>query len=392
MDMRDRGVMAASDAGSDAGAHAGAGAGRGAGRIAVAASLAVAVGTAVAGLAVPAAAEAGSGAPALRFIGAVEIEPGTEYGDTVLGGISGAVARPGGGLLAVSDDRDAGPDGPPRVYGLSVDLSDGRLDEGDVAIDAVHLLTTETGAGLDTLKPDPEGIALAPDGMLWISSERDTAGRPSVTGFRDFSAVETLDVPEAYMPGEGRGVRDNSGFESLTITPDATTMWVAIESALVQDGAKATTEAGTAIRVLRYDLPSRRLEAEFRYVVDPIARVPVPADSFADSGLTEMMALADGTLLMLERSFSVGTEGRGFTCLIYHVDPAGAVPLAEGGGALEKTLVLDLAETGAPVDNMEALAFGPVLPDGRASLLVLSDDNFVRFGKQSTVIMAFAIE
>ena len=43
---------------------------------------------------------------------------------------------------------------------------------------------------------------------------------------------------------------------------------------------------------------------------------------------------------------------------------------------IQKQLVLDFNALGPPVDNLEALALGPPLPDGSQSLWVLSDDNF----------------
>ena len=65
--------------------------------------------------------------------------------------------------------------------------------------------------------------------------------------------------------------------------------------------------------------------------------------------------------------------------------------------AVTKTLLTDLSEVEglsrelAPtLDNFEGLAFGPRLPDGRASLLVVSDDNFSE--AQRTWFLLFAIK
>ena len=44
----------------------------------------------------------------------------------------------------------------------------------------------------------------------------------------------------------------------------------------------------------------------------------------------------------------------------------------------------------ANLDNFEALAFGPPLPDGRRTLIVASDDNFR--ATQHTVFVWFALE
>ena len=42
----------------------------------------------------------------------------------------------------------------------------------------------------------------------------------------------------------------------------------------------------------------------------------------------------------------------------------------------EKTLLLDLDVLGIPLDNVEGMAFGKKLPDGRRSLILVSDNNF----------------
>ncbi|MEM9783631.1 MAG: esterase-like activity of phytase family protein [Pseudomonadota bacterium] len=354
----------------------------------------------------PGIARAAERVPVLDFLGIAEIPSGTRFEGTTIGGLSGAVAQPGrGSLLVVSDDRDGGADGTPRLYDITVDLADGSLDDGDLTVTAVHALRMKDGRTLDALLPDPEGIVIAPDGRLWISSERDTDGRPQIMAFEDFVMVGELTVPEGHMPGPGRGVRNNKGFESLTLAPDGTTLWAAHESALVQDGPDATLEAGTLARVLRYSLHADgrgRLEAEYFYPVEPIANAPVPAAGYADSGLVEMFALDDGTLLALERSFSFGASGGGFTVRLFHVDPSTATPIAVGavgGGdaaaepvAMTKTLVMDLRETGATLYNLEAIADGPTLPDGRETLLIISDDNFGKFRAQATQFLAFAIE
>jgi hypothetical protein len=43
---------------------------------------------------------------------------------------------------------------------------------------------------------------------------------------------------------------------------------------------------------------------------------------------------------------------------------------------IKKKLLLDLADLGLTIDNVEGMALGPVLPDGSQSFWVISDDNF----------------
>jgi hypothetical protein len=84
----------------------------------------------------------------------------------------------------------------------------------------------------------------------------------------------------------------------------------------------------------------------------------------------------------MERSFSVGA---GNTIRIYLVDLRRAqdidrfsslAGLLEGLRPAQKTLLLDLDTLGLTLDNVEGMAFGPDLPDGGRSLVLVSDNNF----------------
>jgi hypothetical protein len=102
-------------------------------------------------------------------------------------------------------------------------------------------------------------------------------------------------------------------------------------------------------------------------------------------------------MLSLERSFSVGVPGTGNTIKLFQV----AIPGADDvngvdsiGGTLnqiqpvEKSLLLDLDTLGIPLDNIEGMTLGPTLPDGRRSLVLVSDNNFA--ATQFTQFLLFA--
>ena len=58
---------------------------------------------------------------------------------------------------------------------------------------------------------------------------------------------------------------------------------------------------------------------------------------------------------------------------------------------MTKTLLADLSATPglAPLDNIEGITLGPELPDGRQSVVMVSDDNFSP--TQITQFLAFAM-
>ena len=115
--------------------------------------------------------------------------------------------------------------------------------------------------------------------------------------------------------------------------------------------------------------------------MEPIAGGP--GRGFAIRGLAELLALPGGDLLALEREF---VAGRGFKIQLYRVSaPEGSgVTDVSGWDSLagktwtpvRKTLVFDFARAGFPPDNLEGMAFGPDLPDGSRTLVLVSDNNF----------------
>ena len=129
--------------------------------------------------------------------------------------------------------------------------------------------------------------------------------------------------------------------------------------------------------------------AEYTYRTEPVQDAPSPAGAFANNGLVELLALDDrGTLLALERSFSTGVPGNDIRRFLARPDPAGAD--ATGRVPLRKELVLDFDHLGITLDNVEGMTFGPELPDGRRTLVLVSDDNFSE--TQVTQFLAFAVD
>ena len=71
--------------------------------------------------------------------------------------------------------------------------------------------------------------------------------------------------------------------------------------------------------------------------------------------------------------------------------------LYEGGAPIELTpvsqrRVFAFDDLGIPIDNIEGMTFGPPLPDGRSTLVVVSDNNFSPFQFTQFVVLALDIE
>ncbi|WP_420628291.1 esterase-like activity of phytase family protein [Candidatus Leptofilum sp.] len=343
-----------------------------------------------------------------EFLGEVTFPTGTMFRDTEVGGLSSIVYDGRTGLYyAIADDRSEINDA--RYYTIYIDVSDGSLDDGDIHFVRVTTILDENGQPFATGSLDPEGIALMPNGSLFISSEGSAGATPPIDPFikrftRGGIQNGELTVPSKYLPdGSTVGVRNNLAFESLAITPNGHYLVTATENALAQDGPATDVGQGSWSRILAYDLHSRQPAHEFVYEVGEVPEVPDPPDAFRTNGLVELLPIDNsGTLLAMERAFSVG---QGNTVGIYEISIAGATDVLgyddlydETTGTavpftpVSKTLVFDVeADFGVAPDNLEGMTFGPMLPDGRHLLILVSDNNF-NPANQLTQFIAVAVE
>ncbi len=136
------------------------------------------------------------------------------------------------------------------------------------------------------------------------------------------------------------------------------------------------------------------MRSTYLYLTEPIA-VPPEGDAFAVNGLVDLLAIDESRLLALERSY---TAGAGNSVRLFLVDTSGAFDVSrvrrlgrKPSRAVRKILLLDVAALGVMPDNLEGMAFGPPLPDGRLTLLMIADDNF-NPESQRNQVLAFALD
>jgi hypothetical protein len=353
-----------------------------------------------------------AGLQLVTFLGEQRIPPGTQYAGTTVGGFSGLDHDPASGTwFIVSDDRSSLQ--PARYYTANL-----HFDGADGALSGVELTGTTPfqrpdGApypplqGGDGSTVDPEDIRVDPvTGRLLWSQEGErivpadgtapTLIAPTVRfAERDGRFGGELPPTPGEQPDAGeRGIRQNLGPEGLTFATGGTLVVTALEGPLLQDGPTATRTAGALSRIV-VRTRTGEVVSEFAYPQDPIFADPVPADGFANNGVTAILAI-DGTgpprFLVVERSFVTGV---GNSIRVYEVETTGATDIASGqpiAGAVpvRKRLVLDAASLPLEsVDNIEGMAWGPERPDGSRTLVLVSDDNFEE--TQVTQFVAVAV-
>lgn len=335
----------------------------------------------------------------LEFIGQAVFETGFQYQGTQVGGLSGidydAVADR---YFVLSDDRSSSS---PRFYTLEIDLSDGALNDGDVVFSGVTFIKDTDGASFAPNSTDPEAIRYNPDsGKLYWASEGNAKKviKPFIRGMTIDGAYDgstVFSVPNRYLPtgNNSSGIRNNLAFESLTLSADRETLYAATENALIQDGPAANLTHGGSVRVLQLDLATGEPQAEYIYEIDPVPSALIPVGFFRANGLVELLALNDAEFLAIERAFSIGV---GNTIKLFKTSIAGASDVSridsivgESIDAMRKDLLLDLDVLGIALDNIEGVTLGPALPNGRQSLILVSDNNFSL--TQVTQFLAFEI-
>jgi hypothetical protein len=282
-----------------------------------------------------------------------------------------------------------------HVFTLTVPFVSEGL--GTPNVTGARILLDADGRPFDGTNFDGEGIALRRGGELIVSSEGGSAAgeQPEIVRFDlEGNHLGDVAVPPRFLIGT-----NNISFESLALSPSGRTLFTAMEAPLPDDGR--TADLRSRIRIVRYEdrgAPGFEWAAEYYYLTEP-------GRTATELGVAELIAPSDDELLVLERGF---VEGEGNTIRIFRVALRGAIDVsneptldAPGLGALEKTLVVDLADcplvnATAPqvqphplLDNFEAMTLGPLLPSGRQVLLLLSDDN--GSASQVTRVVALAI-
>lgn len=334
----------------------------------------------------------------LRFIGEKIVPFKQDYNGTTLGGFSGIDYRPDNNSYYIMCD-DASAFQPVRYYTATLDFN--QTTFSGVTFTGVTTLKRPDGSNFPSAATDPYNT-VDPEGIrydatkkqiIWSSEGvRNVAITPPAlinpflrTATPDGAYLAEFALPPLFrVQATDNGTRSNGSFEGLSISPDGRYLFTAQEEPLYEDGPRASAGvAGAVIRIVKYDKDTRQPIAQFAYKLDAVHAAPVPANQFQLNGVVEVLALSGSKLLAMERSFAVGATPD-YVVKIYEIDLARASdisPLTSLTNAsytpVTKSLVLDVATTGIQrVDNLEGMTFGPKLPNGHNSLVLVADDNF----------------
>lgn len=276
----------------------------------------------------------------------------------------------GGSQFAVVPDKG----GKLGLVTIDVDATTGKITSAVVT----KTLTLQAGKDVEDIAYDPTTCLL-----LRVDESDQTVSRHHLpSGDR----IETVNAPAVF-----KQARPNLGFESLAISPDTGRVWTANEEPLKQDGPRPTQDAGSLIRLQRFD-HDLKPDGQFAYRVDP-HRGSDNLIGRAQSGVSGMVALPNGQLIIMERELG-GPVIPSFRIRLYLVDTIGATDTSKLDTLLEqdvrpvaKTL---LYEFNAGLANFEGITIGPKLNNGDYTLLLVSDDGGGKRNPQNLLSLRLA--
>ncbi|MET3663655.1 esterase-like activity of phytase family protein [Caulobacter sp. 1776] len=330
----------------------------------------------------------------VSLIKACETPKGVVFEGGGYGGISGIDHDPRSGLWAfISDDKSE--HGPSHIFLGRLDVRPTKpcgptlekmipLRREDGATFPDRKAGTEAADG-ESVRFDPQIREEERQDLVWSTEgDFDHGYPPAVRRMKaDGTPVARIVVPDAltFHAGGRTGARKNATTEGLAWSVDGRSLWLSMEGPLVQDGPIPSVAEGGLVRLTRLDRAGKPL-AQYAYRIDPVqAASPV---GVGDNGVSEILALDDHRLLVLERSGIKGADGRyGYHVRLYLADLAKAQSIskveslaATSVRPAEKRLLLNFDSLGIRIDNLEAMAWGPRLKDGTRTLVLASDDNY----------------
>jgi len=256
-----------------------------------------------------------------------------------------------------------------------------RTAQLDIAIDpATGRITSARQSAAFTLAAgyDLEGIAWSPERNAFFVS--DEGAWPDGGHLREHALPDGDFLRSVPIPAILLNDRQNFGFESCSWNAGA--LWTANEEALAHESALASATEGSLVRIQR-----------FNHALQPAGQWAYRTDSFGvdsslttleRSGVSDLCALPDGQLLVLERtlgtsflpsyrnrlylvSFSAATD----TSNLSDLDTAPHV-------AVTKTLLWERNLGSVTTRNFEGIALGPPLPalgPDACSLILIADNG-----------------
>ena len=348
------------------------------------------------------------GTPKLKLVSTIEIPFDKTFEDTKVGGLSGIDYDAKQHLYyLICDDRSVFNDS--RFYTAKINLSQDKIKSID--FQNVTYLKDEAGKNYGnwnttpTTACDPEDMRYNPktNSLVWssegarvINADKEILQNPSL----NFIDLKGNFLGKAKLPKnleiqkEEKGPRNNGTLEGISFDFKYKNIYTNIEEPLFEDGDQANTRKGGLIRLYQFNAKTKKNTAQYGYQLEPIALEPNPKGAFAVNGVSAIQYYGKNQLLVVERSYSTGTQA--CTVKVFLCDLKKATNVKNYSSLqnqkielASKKLILNMDDLGIFIDNIEGLTFGPNLANGNPSIIFLSDNNFS--DKQKTQVLVFEL-
>ncbi len=333
----------------------------------------------------------------LKFLDEYVLPGDLQFQNTPVGGLSG-IDYYGGKYYLICDQSSN-----PRIYTANLEFTDNKFK--NIEIDGLIKIQKTEDYSSDFL--DPEAIRFdSKRNEIVITSEGliDENKDPGIYVLSPGGTIQSkYKIPEYFNSNGEQKPRNNGVFEGLSESYDHRGYWVATELPLEKDGSKPKLfPTHSHVRITKYDKNTGEPMQQFAYKLEGISKLPI--NFFAVNGVTELLEYAPDKFLILERAYSAGYGSNGNTVKIFQVDISKASNTLNFENLKtadyeipDKHLIFNFKSvkdqlTEGIIDNIEGMSFGPVLPNGKQSLLLVSDDNFSSFGHQITQFILLEIE
>lgn len=333
----------------------------------------------------------------LHFLGEYILPYNQTFKNTTIGGLSGIdYDKENNVYYLISDDWSQ--INPARFYTAHVFFSEKGIDSVQF-INVTYFLqpdgTLYPGTKQNPYQtPDPEAIRYNPlnKNLVWTSEGERLITKDSLVledpAIRIISKegkyIDSFPLAEqTHMYATEKGLRRNGVFEGLSFADGYKNLYVSIEEPIYEDGPRAATGDSSAwIRVLKYEVNKKTLVGEYFYQVDPVVRMPVPANGHKINGVSDILEINRNKLLFVERSYSLGRTDCNIRVYIGNVLKASniisvsSLKQLKGFIPINKTLLFNMDDLGMYIGNIEGVSFGPSLSNGHRTLIFVADNNF----------------
>jgi len=306
---------------------------------------------------------------------------------TLVGGLSGIDFYKGAYFIACDDKRT------PRFYTAKIKVANSKFDT-IIFSKAIKLQNVKGAMDLESIVVD----SLRGEILLVSEGNIKNGDDPSFFSVNHQGEhVSSFEIPQ-YFEAKGKQLpRHNGVFEGLTKSFDEQGYWVVTELPLKLDGPKPKyTETTSPVRFTYFDKKGTATK-QFVYLLDKISKKPL--GDFAVNGVTDIVSYAANKLLVIERSYSSGYGNQGNVIKIYSLDYSDAVNTINNKKLtkdnyypVKKELVFNFESirdslTNRSIDNIEGICFGPTLPNGNKTLILIADNNFEKDKQLNQVIL-----